>query len=102
MLQLSSLSEKYIQIRVMSHNIIPKRDSAMGSRAIPKGGIDFTANKTPLEVQNAGEGVKFYLNPAMLQQLQNAPGLTIGSITIQPIKDLVLFLGINSPRLADF
>ena len=40
----------------------------------PTGGIDFTANKTPLEIKNAGEGIKFHIDPAILQQLQNAPG----------------------------
>jgi hypothetical protein len=63
-----------------------------------KGGIDF-AKKTPLEVQNAGEGIKFQMDPAMLQQLQNAPGFVPVIISIQPMTDLKEFLGLNSGAL---
>jgi hypothetical protein len=31
----------------------------------------------------------------MLQQLQNAPGFTIGSIAIQPLNSLPEFLGLS-------
>ena len=61
---------------------------------VEKGGIDFTANKTPLEVQNAGNGIKFSLDSAMLRQLQNAPGFYPVIINIQTMTDLRTFLGL--------
>jgi len=36
------------------------------------------------------------MDPVMLVQLQNAPGLVPVIINIQPLKDLQQFLGINS------
>jgi tetratricopeptide (TPR) repeat protein len=69
------------------------------------GGIDLTSDKA-LSIQNNGQGIKFHLNlfgnnhtnskqlGLLLQQLQDAPGFRIGSITIQPLKDLSGFLEI--------
>jgi hypothetical protein len=45
-----------------------------------KGGIDFNADKLNLQIQNAGEGIKFHLPPAMLEQLRNSAGFTVKSI----------------------
>ena len=67
-------------------------DNAMVVDKKLKGGIDFTTNRTPLEVQNAGEGIKFHIDPAMLQQLQNAPGFVPVIINIQPMTNLTEFL----------
>ena len=64
--------------------------------AAEKGGVDFTANKTPLEIQNAGEGIKFNIDPAMLKQLQDAPGFMPVIISIQPLKSLPEFLGLTN------
>ena len=61
------------------------------------GGIDFTAPKTPLEIQNAGEGIKFHIDPAQLAQLQNTPGFVPIIINIQPLTHLRKFLGIDTP-----
>ena len=63
-----------------------------------KGGIDFTANKTPLEIQNAGARITFHLNPAMLEQLKNAPGFEPKIIDMQPLTDLKAFLGITADK----
>ncbi len=69
-----------------------------------KGGIDLTANKTPLEIKTGSptkafgddkDGIKFNLDPAKLQQLQNAPGFVPVIINIAPVDDLRLFLGIQ-------
>ena len=57
-----------------------------------KGGINFTANKTPLEIQNAGESIKFHIDPIQLAHLQNASGFVPVIISIQPVKDLKAFL----------
>jgi len=61
------------------------------------GGIDLTSGK--LNVQTLGgagndivKGIKFHLNPALLAQLQNAPGFVPVIINIQPMTDLRQFL----------
>ena len=63
-----------------------------------KGGIDFNADKINLQIQNQGEGIKFNLDPAMLQQLQNAPGFTPVIINIAPLENLREFLGLQSDK----
>ncbi len=78
-----------------SDNVQPTRwDEAMATS--DNGGIDFTANKTPLEIQNGGQGIKFHLDPAMLAQLQNAPGFVPVIISVQPMTNLKQFLGVPS------
>ncbi len=59
------------------------------------GGIDLTHANMNLQTQNNGGEIKFHIDPAMLQQLQNAPGFTPVIINIQPMKDLKVFLGIG-------
>jgi len=88
-----------------------KKDGAQ----LAKGGIDFNSNRINLQVKmdsrfrgndsreggndsggvGNSKGIQFKIDPAMLQQLQNAPGFTVGSITIQPLKSLPAFLGIS-------
>jgi hypothetical protein len=61
----------------------------------PNGGIDLTPANMNLQVKNdASEGIKFHLDPAMLAQLKNAPGFVPVIINIQPLNDLKSFLGI--------
>jgi hypothetical protein len=62
--------------------------------AFAKGGIDLTPANMNLQTQNAGEGIKFHLDPAMLQQLQNAPGFVPVIVNIRPMTDLGQFLGL--------
>jgi hypothetical protein len=62
------------------------------------GGIDLTSNVLPLQVQNAGARIKFYIDPAMLQQLQNASGIVPVVINIQPLRDLKGFLMAKAPN----
>ncbi|MBF0571075.1 MAG: hypothetical protein HQL12_04320 [Candidatus Omnitrophica bacterium] len=77
----------------LSGTITPKKDSAM--LKIEKGGIDLTAANMNLQTQNNGGEIKFHLDPAMLRQLQNAPGFVPVIINIQPMMDLRQFLGLN-------
>ena len=63
-----------------------------------KGGIDLTPSNMNLQTQNNGGGIKFHLDPAMLQQLQNAPGFVPVIINIQPMTDLREFLGLNQSQ----
>jgi len=75
------------------------KDRAMVQPVI-KGGIDFTASKTPLEIQNAGAGIKFHLDPAMLKKLQDALGFVPVIINIQPMNNLRSWLGlVDNPRV---
>jgi len=73
-------------------------DSAMNT-AKPKlereGGINLNSDQLNLQIQNAGEGIKFNLDPALLAQLRNAPGFTPVIMNIQPLESLPLFLGIK-------
>jgi hypothetical protein len=59
------------------------------------GGIDLTAAGMNLQTRNSGEGIKFLLNPALLKQLQNAPGFVPVIINIQPLKSVSDFLGVS-------
>jgi hypothetical protein len=59
------------------------------------GGIDLTPAR--MNLQTNGNGIRFHLDPAMLQKLQNAPGFVPVIINIQPMADLRTFLGINDP-----
>jgi hypothetical protein len=56
------------------------------------GGIDLTPANMNLQTQNAREWIKFHLDPAQLEQLQNAPGFVPVIINIQPMTDLKSFL----------
>lgn len=62
------------------------------------GGIDLTPVDKNLQNQNNGIGIKFHLNPVQLAQLQNAPGFTVGNITISPLKSLPEFLGLTQAK----
>jgi hypothetical protein len=81
----------------MSVNI----DHAMGKVKSENGGIDLTLAKMNLLTNidsrfrgNDNAGIKFHLDPAMLQQLQNAAGFVPVIISVKPLKDLNSFLGI--------
>lgn len=59
------------------------------------GGIDFNSDKMDMQVQNNGKDIQFQIDPAMLRQLENAPGFKPVILNIQPMQDLQLFLGIK-------
>jgi predicted house-cleaning noncanonical NTP pyrophosphatase (MazG superfamily) len=60
------------------------------------GGIDFNTDKMNLQIQYSGGEIKFHLDPAMLQQLQNATGFVPVIINIQPMTNLRQFLGLDA------
>ncbi len=72
---------------------IPIDRAMQGSKqyADEKGGIDLTSDKA-LSVQNSGEGIKFHIDSAMLEQLRNAPGFVPVIISVEPMNDLRQFL----------
>ncbi len=81
-------------LRSVGMNIKPR----LGNKQVNikrTGGIDLTSDKA-LQVQDSGEAIKFNIDPAMLQQLRNAPGFVPVIINIQPMTDLRVFLGLNS------
>ena len=71
-----------------------------------EGGISFNADKMNLEVkgnskdarQVGGAGIKFNMDPAMLKRLQEAPGFFPVIISIEPMADVRLFLGLTVPK----
>jgi len=66
--------------------------AAMSVESSKTGGIDLSNANRDLQTQDAGEGIEFHLDPAMLAQLQNAPGVVPVIINIQPLIDLRSFL----------
>ena len=77
-----------------------QQDAAMAAeRNITHGGIDLnTSNGMQWEINKDGQGVEMNIDPAMLAQLQNAPGFVPVIISIQPLKSLPEFLGLNQPQ----
>jgi hypothetical protein len=70
------------------------------------GGIDLTPAKMNVEIKTGSStkmsgddngGIKFHLDPAMLERLKDAPGFVPVIIKIQPVTNLRMFLGINDP-----
>jgi len=74
---------------------------------VQKGGIDFTANKVPLQIKTGSPtkafgddsvvngGIKFHLDAAQLAQLENATGFVPVIISVRPLTDLRAFLGVQ-------
>ena len=56
------------------------------------GGIDLTPIKIKLQTMSAGEGIKFHIDRAELDRLQNASGFVPVITNIQPLGDLKQFL----------
>ena len=67
---------------------------------VTRGGIDLSPARMHLQTKNDGS-IIFHLDPAMLQQLQNAPGFVPVIINIQPLKNLPEFLGMTSEVSTD-
>ena len=62
------------------------------------GGIDLTPANMNLLTKNAGQGIRFHMDPAMLEELKNSPGFTPVIINILPLNDLRQFLGITATK----
>jgi hypothetical protein len=64
--------------------------------AFLKGGIDLTPARMNLQTKTDSRGsIQFYLDPAMLAELQRASGFVPVIISIQPMRSLRLFLGLK-------
>ncbi|MBF0570383.1 MAG: histidine phosphatase family protein [Candidatus Omnitrophica bacterium] len=85
-------SAKQILDKIKGEDAFEKNDKAMN--VFQKGGIDLTPANMNLQTQNSNEGIKFRIDPAMLQKLQNAPGFVPVIVNIQPMMNLKDFLGV--------
>jgi signal transduction histidine kinase len=74
---------------------LPFADAAMSLKPQGPGGIDLTADRMGLRIQNTGRGIKFRIDPVMLRQLQDVPGFSPVIVNIQPISNLREFLGVK-------
>ena len=84
-----------VRLREISRRLgLDRAMQTVKQRKSGPGGIDLTLANKVIQTQNAGESIKFHLDPAMLKQFQNAPGFVPVIISIQPMRDLKLFLGI--------
>jgi hypothetical protein len=93
--QIKSGMHKFSFMEKLDGEVWERRDPAMIHQPSDKtGGIDLTSTKA-LFIENNGQGIKFHIDPAMLKQLQNAPGFVPVIINIQPMTDLRKFLGIS-------
>ncbi len=69
------------------------------------GGIDLTSGKLPLEVNKAvfsatafgGDNMDFNIDPAMLKQWEEAPGVEGVIFNIEPMQNIYQFLGVANP-----
>ncbi|MEI8011696.1 MAG: hypothetical protein WCI27_04340 [Candidatus Omnitrophota bacterium] len=60
------------------------------------GGIDLNPSKIDMTAKNSGEEIKFNMDPAMLQRLQNAPGVIPVIMEIHSLDNLSMFLGVQA------
>ena len=70
-------------------------ESDVEQNTFTKGGINFNTAQMNLKLQNAGESIRFNVDPTMLKQLQSAPGFMPMIINIQPMNDIKSFLGLS-------
>ncbi len=68
-------------------------DRAMKAETV--GGIDLTVGNLNLQTQSSNGEISFKIDPAMLEQLQNASGFSPVIIQMQPLTDVKGFLGMK-------
>jgi hypothetical protein len=88
--------EDFIRVILNSHfwkNL--KRHLKGFTMKAQNGGVDFSSASENLKVQNTGEGIKFHIDPAMIQRFKNTRAIMIGSIAIQNFESLPKFLGLD-------
>ena len=91
-------AKKHLKDQAMKSSLIPEGQSA--KNVGNTGGIDLTPANMHLQLKNGDStgafgGIKFLLDPAILAQIQNAPGFVPVIINIQPMTDLPRFLGLE-------
>jgi len=84
----------------MRRNLVKNSNHAMTIKQKENtGGIDLTPGNFNLQTQNNGAEIKFHMDPALLQQLQNASGFVPEIINIQPLNNLQQFLGLGDAKV---
>jgi hypothetical protein len=71
-----------------------KAAPSKGDQAM-KGGIDLTRNSTPLDLRHTGNAAHFIIDPAQIERLNMAPGLTPQVFAVDPLQSLPEFLGMS-------
>jgi hypothetical protein len=93
-----SFSKHLLGLDIQSQADFVSKNWAMVTEMAEVGGIDFKSDRMDiLDVKNEGDGIKFNLSPAQLKQFENVSGFTPVIINIQPVKDLPMFLGLDTP-----
>jgi len=68
----------------------------VADQRITPGGIDLTPAHMNLQTQNLGGRIKFHMDTSMLKQLQDASGFEPVIVSIQPMVNLKIFLGLKN------
>jgi hypothetical protein len=85
------------------------KNSSSKTMIAKNGGIDLTPAKMNLQTKvmdsrfrgndkwwnNGNDSIRFHIDPAMLEELQNAPGFAPVIINVRPLTDLQAFLGVT-------
>ncbi|MEI6437914.1 MAG: hypothetical protein WCO69_04085 [Candidatus Omnitrophota bacterium] len=72
-------------------NVATTEDNA----AAANGGIDLAPDMMDLQVKNGSGAIKFNFDPAMIEQMQNAPGFTPEILDMHPLNSVQTFLGLS-------
>ena len=69
---------------------------ASNSAQSVRGGIDLNPSKIDMVTKTNGDAIKYNLDPAMLQHLQNASGVTPVIVGIHSLESLASFMGVQN------
>ncbi len=95
LIQHFDLGQNYQDLIIAQYPFLSKTNarSAMATPALKDtGGIDLTKTNMYLQTKDENGKISFHLDPAMMEALKNAPGFVPVIISIEPMKDLELFL----------
>ncbi len=68
-------------------------DSTQSERSANPGGIDLNTNTLDVTIKSPGAEIKYNIDPAMIESLNNVAGLTPVVVLIQPLNSLAQFMG---------
>ena len=77
------------------HNVVMAAQTQPADHAMSPGGIDLDGKRLDIMTKITGTETAFNMDPAMLQRMQNAPGVTPVIMGIQPLDSLSQFLGVK-------
>ena len=79
----------------MTEGEVLKKIGWAADKAENTGGIDLDPAQLDLRTRGDGEGVRFTIDPVLLERVKNAPGVTPVIVGIQELDSLQQFLGIQ-------